>query len=91
MSRRLEQVTALLEAAARMASHFHIAVTVIKEENEMATIKERLAALETGLGDSAANKAELDTLTARVDAVETEIGTDAPTAGTIDPATGLPA
>lgn len=67
-------ITALLSR-----THVHI---IIRKDPDMATIKERLAALEASVADlnhpstGAASVAEVTALTGRVDAIDAEIGSD---------------
>lgn len=67
---------------------------VIRKDPDMATIKERLAALEAiaaDHGDTLATKADLAAVTARVDGIDAEIGEDpAPVVTDTSPAPAAP-
>lgn len=83
-------------ATALLSARTSISI-IVRKDPDMATIKERLAALEAAHPDFA-TKADVDALAGRVTEVEGEIGTDpAPASAepaspqTVDPATGLPA
>lgn len=67
---------------------------VIRKDPDMATIKERLAALEAiaaDHGDTLATKADLAAVTARVDGIDVEIGEDPAPAGAVATPTPAPA
>jgi hypothetical protein len=95
----LALVALIIIGVAILASRTSISI-IVRKDPDMATIKERLATIETqmtNLVDAAALAGRVDAATERVSAIEGEIGTDpAPAAPAeaeevaLDPVTGLP-